>query len=492
MPLSDDEFEAWLKRGSDANRIILAEAKVYTGGSEVTRYLATKGFVSLPTDTPADQVYDEVIAEAPSFSDAIPEVFGGRSRVGWGSLVIDNANGERDDWLDEAWDGRDLTLLLGDASWPRDDFREILVGMTDDIVAINRTRLALLIRDKSAALTVPLQTTLIGGATANKDRLVPVAYGECFNVDLRLVTAASHEYQFNDQASEDVVDIRDNGVSLAAAYTENLGTSKPTLNAAPAGHITADVKGAKPGGSYLVTCADIIEDIVTTRTALTSGDLDATSFSDLNTDCPQTLGLFKDSYVTVGAVLDELVASVGAFWTFDLAGKLILGLFEEPSGTPDLEIDADDIERHGLAVRQRLKPIKTLRLGYKRNYTPQADGLAGAVTEANRALYAAEYQVVTATNSVAEHLLAEEPPLIPSLLVDPTEAQTEVDRRAALRDQIRFIYTARCFAAPYKLRLGQTVKVYNDRLGFSAGKLCTLVGYTWFPGKKRAVLELFA
>lgn len=494
MAISDAEYEAWLKRANDERRVVLVEAKAYSSGSEVTRYMATKPFTSRPTDTPANIAYDDIIAEAPYYSAAIPEAFGGNSVSGWGDLRITNENGVRDSWLNDAWDGRALDMYLGDVSWPRNDFRKILPGVSDDIIAIDRTRLALRIRDKSWLLNVPLQTNLIGGTTANLDKLVPDCYGECFNVETPLTVAATHEYQFRDGPAEDVVDVKESGNSIAGAFAEDLSNGKFTLTAGSTGRITADVKGAKPGGVYLMKCADIVEDLVTTRTELAAADLNATSFSDFLATCPQALGIYTPTFPTVASAVDELVRSVGGFWTFDQAGQMILARFDAPSGTPEMELTADDIQLRGLSVKRRIIPRALLRLGYKRNWTVQRDGLAGGLSEADRARLGVEYQVVKAANAGVStaHLLAKEPPLEGTLLVDAAAAQAEVDRRAALWSVIRFIYSVRCYVAPYKLRLGQVIKVYNDRFGFDAGKLVTLVGYTWFPSKKRAVLELFA
>lgn len=495
MAISDAQFEAWLKSAANERRVVLVEAKAYTGGVEVTRYMASKGFVSTPTDAPANQVYDGIVKEVPYFTCGIPEAFGGKSLAGWGDLVVSNEGGLRDSWLGDAWDGRALTLYLGDAGWPKSDFRTILVGVTADIVSKDRTALVLRMRDKSWMLNVALQESLIGGATANTDKLRPLAYGEVFNVEPALITGATHEYQVHDGAINDITDIRDNGVSLAGAYIKNIATGKPTLNAAPAGRITADVQGAKPGGIYITRCADIIKEIVTTRTQLTAGDLDvAGTFTSMNVTCPQKLGLFAPTYRTVAQACDELVKAVGGYWTFDLAGKMVLGRLDAPAGTAALDLTADDIQLRGLSIKGRFLPINTLRLGYRRNYSVQLDGLAGAVTEANRALYAKEHQAVKATNAgiSAIHKLAENPELEGTLLVDAVEAQTEVNRRATLWNTIRFVYEVQAYLAPYKLRLGQVINVYNDRFGFAAGKLCTLVGYTWYPSKRRAVLQLFA
>src|SRR5688500_7315631 len=148
MPISDAEFDAWLK-ADDKRRVLLIEAKAYSGGAEVTRYLSDKGFVSEPTDTPADTVYDDVVTEVPYFTSRIAEVFTGSSQAAWGDVRITNENGDRSDWLDDAWDGREVAIYIGDGEWEKADFRTILNGFSADLVAPGRSSLALRIRDKT-------------------------------------------------------------------------------------------------------------------------------------------------------------------------------------------------------------------------------------------------------------------------------------------------------------------------------------------------------
>jgi hypothetical protein len=491
MAITDAQYATWLK--SDAkHRALLIEAKAYSGGAEVTRYFSAHAFVSEPADTPANMPYDDIVVEVPYFTADLAEAFSGRSNSAWGDIVILNENGARDAWLDDAWDGRAVAIYLGDVDWPKSDFRAILTGVAADLVAFDRNRLALRFRDKSWMLDVPLQTSLIGGTTANAGQPKPVCYGQCFNVEPVLVTAATHEYQVHDGAIEDVTDVRDNGVTVA--YTKDLANGKFTLNAAPAGRITCDPKGAKPGGTYLTKCADIVSNILTTRTALAAADIDATSFSDFNTLCPQTLNFYARDTIGVAAVIDQLVTSVGGYWLFNSAGDMVLERLDAPSGTAASDLTIDDVEQKGLRIKHRVLPVKTYRLGYKRNWTPQASSLAGAVTEANRAAYAAEYLSVSATNAGVEtaHLLAPSPDMVGTLLVDATEAQTECTRRATLWSTLRYVYEMSGFAAPFQVRLGQVVQLTHTRFGFSAGKLARAIGLRWSLSNNRAKLTLFA
>jgi hypothetical protein len=673
MTITDNQFEAWLRSprkylGQPVRRVLLAEAKYYpVGGPEATRYFSTRAFTSAAADTPASTYYEPIIVKAPTFTSRLTEVEriwerpGGYAPASWGDIIIDNTGGSRDSWLNDGWDGRSLTLLLGDSTWPRSDFRPVLTGVSADIVAPDRNLLALQIRDKTWMLNVPLQTNRIVSFNANNDHLVPLAYGQTFNIEPPLIDDATHEYQAHDGSlwggSQAIYTVRDAGLSLTAsrtisavsAITDTITTSAnhgmsvdsrvrflfgpPTdfnttqyywvisagltanafrlshtrggsqinitdtttggdigvfnwwsddeagtfrLVAAPAGRVTCGTQGSGPavaaatvsavdagtdtitfsaphgvslagtrivfagtvpagivaGASYYVLssgltstamkvsevrfgaavditdtttgatathfqiireCADLVEHIVTERTELTAADIDAASFSAFDALCTQTLGCYVKEFMSVATIVDELVTSVGGFWTFDLDGKMVLGRFDEPSGSPEMELLEDEIARASFRVVRRILPVKTYTLGEVRNWTVMRDGFAGAVTTFDRALLGREYSTVyPVANAVTTmHPLAPETQTVGSCLV--TGGSAEATRRAGIWDTLRYVYELRAFAAPHKLHLGQVIRITHPRFGFAAGKLVTVIGMHWAPtGAGGVVLEVFA
>ncbi len=489
MTISNAQFQEWLFR--DRQRCVLVEAKAYSGASEVTRYFSNRAFVSEPTDTPANQAYDDILISVPTFSSKLSELFTGRSIPDWGDLIVTNENGDRDAWMADGWDGRSVKMYLGDPDWAKSDFRLILDGITADISSPQRDRISLKISDKSWMLNVPAQTTLMTGSTANLDQPQPLCYGQCFNVEPVLETAATHAYRVHDGAINDVTDVRDNGVSVA--YTKDLANGRFTLNATPAGRVTADVKGAKPGGTYLTKCADIVQALVTGHSQLTSSDIDTANFTAFNTTCPQTLGLYVKDRQNLIDVIDQLVTSVGGFWTFSRAGLLQLGRLSAPTGTAVLTLTADDIRAKMLSIERREIPIATLRLGYQKNWTVQTDGLAGAVTEANRALYAAPCLVAKATDAglFTTFKTAQQPAVMETLIALSAEASTEATRLQSLYDQVRTTYAAAGYVAPYTTSLGSEVSLTHPRFGFAAGADAIVVGFTEEVTRNRVALELW-
>lgn len=492
MTITQAQFQAWLQRDNQ-QRALLVEAQAYSAGGLVTRYLSNYPFVSLPTDSPANQVYDDLIINVPAFSCSLSELFTGTSSQSWGDIVLKNDGGALDAWLQDGWDGRSLKLYLGDPSWPRNDFQLILAGVTADITCRDAQTVSIKARDKQWLLTQPLQSNLIGGSGPNAGKPAPLTFGQVSNVSPLLIDAATHTYQVHDGQISDIPAVYINGVATGG-YTKSPATGTFTLSAAPTGTVTCDVKGAAPGGVYLTKIADIVQHVLTTRTQLSAGDLDAASFAAFNSACPQLVGVFLNARTTAAALLDTLLSSVAGWYGFSRAGALRLGQINATSGAPDLALTVDDVKQFGVSLAQRQLPLYSVALGYARNWTVQATGL-GSVSEARLAQLASEWQVASYTNAgvATKFLLAEraaEDALTQTALQLASDAATEAQRRATFRSQVRSVYQIECFCAPFAVDLGQIVQLTHPRFGFSAGLTGVVVGLTQQPTKNRLTLRL--
>src|SRR3990167_926856 len=520
MSVSDAEYAAWL-RSDNQSRVVLVEAQVYTdsispAGVE-TRYFSNRGYISTAADTPASTLYEDWLLSVPQVSIAITEQFIGQSLPAWGDLEIANENGDRDSWLNDGWDGRSITLLLGDPTWAKSDFRSILTGTIADIYAKDQSTLSLRIRDKTWQLNVPVQTNLIaevsGGSSPSKGLPIPLCYGACFNVEPVLIDESIPKYQVHDGQISGIAAVYDNGVEID--FTADLTEGTFTLLAAPYGRITADVNGARSGvkgwgefiygvdpwgGTYFFTCADLIEHLVTTRTTLTSADLDSDSFDDLNTDAPQALGLYIRDRQNLIEVLDSLIKSVGGWYGFSRDGLLQLGLLKEPSTEASvLDLVADDLLEGDLRSTRHYVPRAVQRIGYRKNWTVMSDGItgvggvAGAVTEERRADLGAEYRAAKAEDSsvLTQHLLATEPELEGTLLVEEDDALAEAQRRLTLHGVLRQVFQVTAFTTPYTLNLGDIVQLTHPRYGFSGGAKAQVVKIVYRPTSNQMMLELW-
>ena len=123
----------------------------------------------------------------------------------------------------------------------------------------------------------------------------------------------------------------------------------------------------------------------------------------------------------------------------------------------------------------------------------QTSGLAGAVTEATKAILGDDYQSITKINAavLTKYLLADKPDRVGSLLVVQAEADTEAQRRVTLRNVVRKIFTFDAFSSPFVVDLGQVVQLTHPRFGFAAGALGVVTGIEEQPTKKRVKLEVW-
>jgi hypothetical protein len=488
MAITDAQYQYWLA-SDNQRRIMLVELEYHDGSAVNTVYYSTSPYVSEPSDTPSNQPYDDAVATIPSFTRRLSNEFGGRGTGSWGDIEIINQNGALDAWLDYGFDGLAVRLYFGDASWPKSDFRIILAGTIADISMRAMDRYAVKIRDKSESLNIPIQASVIGGTDANADKQIPLLFGECYNITPLLIDAATHKYQYHDGAAQGVTTVYDNGVSVA--FTDTPASGYFVLLASPTGQITCDAKGAKPGGVYLTKVADIASHIITTRSTLTSADVDSASLSAMNTTAPQTIGLYVTGRDNIINVLDSLVESVGGWWGFSRAGLLQMGVLVVPSGTPSVAMVADDIKRAGLSIKKRILPLSQVQIGYKKNWTVQSSGLAGSVSEARMAELAAEYLSKKATQSIPMHALAEQPDQINTLLIASADASAEATRRLALSATARHVFSIDAFSAPFSVELGAVVQITHPRFGFSSGALVSVVGIDEKPMKRQITIEVW-
>lgn len=476
-------FTDWLS-DTEAERVLLAEVKVWSGGAETTRYLSTHGFKTDPGDTPANTYYDQRLVGDPFFERRLNEVFGGRTFVGIGGLEIDNLDGSLDGWLTDAFDGRRVTLKLGDPSWSISEFGTILVGTAERLEVVDDSTLRLIIRDRQAELNIAVQENLIStGDSANEP--IPLCYGLVRNIEPVLIDSATLEYQVHDGPINDITNVYDNGISVA--FTKNLANGKFTLNQNPYGRITCSVQGAKPS-AYLTKTGEIIRDLVSRVGPLTDpGDLNTTSFSDLDTAVPYTVGLYIRDRRNLLDALDELVLGIRGYYGFDRNGLFEVGRLEAPSGSAVMEIDGK-LEIFGdLRVEMDEIPQLRTRLGYQRNWTVQGSDLdrvglggelAGGVTNARRGFLANEYRTASASDSAVKtaHLSALDPERLPTLIDSLTDANTEASRQQTLFGTQRFRYEVEGAVGPYQLKLNDPVTLKDARFGLAAGVLCRVIG----------------
>jgi hypothetical protein len=160
MSISDAQYSAWL-RDPTAIRCLLFEVGVYSGGSEITRYLSTTGYTTGAADTPASTTYLGIGTGGLTITESVSLT--GQASLSIGDIKVANQAGERDSWLADVWTNRPIAAFLGDVRWPRADFRPVFSGVVADIGSEDRGTLNLILSNKLQRLNTAVSDVKLGG-----------------------------------------------------------------------------------------------------------------------------------------------------------------------------------------------------------------------------------------------------------------------------------------------------------------------------------------
>ncbi|MBA3756292.1 MAG: hypothetical protein H0X02_08745, partial [Nitrosomonas sp.] len=331
--------------------------------------------------------------------------------------------------------------------------------------------------DKLQRLNTPMTEARLGGSTINKNELLPLCFGECFNVTPLLSDPATLEFKVHSGAIESILEVRDNGVPVAA--TKTVAQGKFTLAAQPFGQVTASVQGDKPS-TWNTTVSKIVQRIVTAyggTNKLTSGDLDTVQLAAFDTANPQPAGVYMKDRDNTLSVCNSISSSVGAQLVMSRLGKLQLLKLELPApGTP-FDIGIDDILANSLSISRKLPVKAAFKVNYNRNWTLQP-GLLTGIPESHKKIYATEYENETASDPTIKtaYKLDSEPVAVDTMLLTEADADDEAARLLDLYKTPRFIITFTGTARLVELTLGQAVTLTYPRFGLGSGKDGQVIG----------------
>lgn len=466
---------------------------------EVEEYLSDRGFVTSPTETPANTIYEPRVIEALNFQRSMFQSgkVGGQSIPSFGSIVLSNADGGLDDFATYAWDGRDVVVKVGEKGGNLSQHFTIFKGKSKS-VEFNDLTLNVVIRDGQDQFTRTFPPNTYGGTGGTDGSGImnglpkPLCFGEVFNISPVLVQESETGgaiYQVHDGAIEEIVAVYQNGVEISGV-TPDLSNGRFTLSAAVTGIITCDVKGAKPSGSYKETVGEIIRHIASEYGGLTDpDDFDTQSFTDLDTANNATVGCYITDFSDILMTLDELANSIGAFYGFDRSGQFNVGRFELPTGTADLELDSTNI-----IEIQRLPtdiPHFQVNVKYKKNYTQLTEVELDASPD-DRDFMLREGGVESATAAGVQTIYPNSTILeIDSKLVSSSAASTEASRLATLYGTQRDIYRVRVKTQPFTLKLNDVVKITFARFDLTSGKLFRVISLFEDAAVNEVTLELW-
>lgn len=493
--------------------MILVEitAAVDAAGTVTTLYLADSHFITAPTDTPANTAFLQVLTEPGSiglhaYSDG--KTTGGATKLETGEIVVANVDGQFDGWLDYGFDGRKVTIRYGSGGIYPDDFQTLFTGTLEGQPEVTWGQIVFRLRDKQYLFTAPALTTRYAGTNVLPlgfegtpadvlGKVKPVVLGAVFNVPAVLVNTSKFTYQLNDGPLASVGAVYDSGLALtfgtdfatkelmqaaapaAGAYNTCLAEGFIQLGSTPAGLVTADaVQGASSADR---TVGQILRRLAARTVSLP--EISAADVSALDAVSNALAGIWlADESTTIQSAMDQVAASIGAWYSFDEQGVLRMGVLAEPAGDPVFEIQAhhawEAIERR--PARDNDVPVWRLSLKYGRNWSVQTSGLAGAVSADRRAyLSLASRSVVASDGDVKKkHLLATDM-IVDGLLVNAADAATEANRQLQLQKANRSIFDVPMsldVLAGAPVSLMSVVRLTVPRFGLDAGKLFRVIG----------------
>jgi hypothetical protein len=468
----------------------------------------------------------------------------GKMTSGIGDLVLLNNDGGLNYIADYGLDGREVIIRVGNPSgaYPA-DFTTIIT-CTMELVSFERGALIVRLRDRLFELEKTFQTAKYAGTNTPpngregteddiKDTPKPMTFGHVTNISPITINASKLMYEVSYEPIKEVTAVYDQGLALSAgaayASTNEVGNVAPNAGAYrvwpgdPLSSVQSDRRalfrlGGSPNGQ--VTC-DVVEgSVAADRTAgqiinrildfkgIPASAIVASSITALDAANSAVVGVYVSEETTTLNVIDQVANSVGASFFHTRDGRYSMRRLEAPSGTPvwtfreytvgmaasTTESDILTLERHPPRDIERGVPAYQIRLNYAKNYTVQESDLAGAVSTGRRVVIGNAWRVVAAedTSVKNKHLLSPELEF-ESLIVSAEAASTEADRLLTLRKTRRDRNNLETYVeanAIDGIELGDEVRVYSDRLGYSTGWDGIVIGDSFGFGNRTNVLKL--
>jgi hypothetical protein len=268
-----------------------------------------------------------------------------------------------------------------------------------------------------------------------------------------------------------------------AAFPTNLGTGGDFAAEGAPALASSTPYAPPPAVPSTVVASEIVRDVATARVGLEASEIDGDAFDQAALDAPEEVGIWVADERSVRDVLDEVANSAGLAYWFRADGRLAVGRFGLPSGTPVATWGLDELvelERRPVTDTGFGLPAYSIVVEHSRIWqVADGNGLAGSVDAARRAYLEREYrQASAADNTVrAQHLLAPEF-VFRTLIADPDDAQAFAEDRLALYSQRRGRWRARLAidAATAAVDLFDVVLLQLPRFGLDGGQLFRVIG----------------
>lgn len=440
----------------NADRILLIEIQ-RSDAAETRYYLSDAPYVTEPTDTPANIPYSAVIGGTGlgDIRRSLNDPFSGQASTGFGRITLvddmvttETTAGFSESVISTPRGAQVSAFLAGPAGqFTRASALTLLTGKVARSGGDSDGNLYIEITDGSEVFkTKTVEVT---------DK--PICYGYCRNITPKLTDPALLEYYVHDGPIEEVVAVYDQGALFDPSdYTVDLATGKLTMLVNPVGTLTADVKGAKVGGTWLQSTEAVAADLID-RVGVT-----ITQSYDLPTGL---VGLYIQQTATIGELLNKLMQGCAGYWLIGPNNTFEAAQFPVPGETATVatyEIESGQIESSSYEKEERL--YSRINFSYRVNYTQYQSRGDASATQAEFSQIPYRQSSVVDGAPVAE-LDYQDSPQIDTLFDGLSDAQSVANRVLTIYRVPRDHVDVR---VPYSttLQLGQNVEVQFESMTF--------------------------
>lgn len=502
--------------------LYLVEITARVSGEEKTLRYSTHGYVTAPTDTPANTVYEKYLLDPGVFVRSLhtPERTMGNAETDFGYVELSNVSGALDFMLASGFavDGRSIVIKRLAAKTAMFASAEVVLRATmTEIESSDATKqIRVKIYDRRLELEKPLLTNRYSGVTVSgglsgdnliegdanlKGTVKPKVWGRVLDITPPRVNYFDQIFQVND-GPVSAIQAYCGGVALVNAgdfaTLDLLNANKGSLTmpkyatclargvfqvyGAIDKPITADVtEGSTLTMRYI---GGVLMRMLASVGLSGSANINTASFQALNTAVPAELGIYVDDDTQILEAVESILASVGAWMSPNATGQFEVGRIT--IGTPAWTLVDPQMIESGLSFglnpdSDNGLPIWRVTVKHRKNWSRLSENeIAPSVSNDRKSFLLSEWRETQATQSSVQttHPLAKDL-TCESLLLSPTDAATEAARKLALYSVDRHLLRV---SVPRdeasSITLGSTGTVRMTRLGYGSGRTMVCIGRT--------------
>jgi len=438
--------------------------------------------------------------------------FSGVSTARVGTIHLQLADGWFRYLIGQSWDSRDIEIRVGLTDENISTYRVVLRAKTERAEA-NQDEIIITLRDHSIVLDKPVQTRSFAGTGGYEGAgdatgaLKPLCYGFVRHVTPVLINEVLNLYMLHDGPVHEIFSLHQGGILMTnigdlVSYPEydDLTDWLPTQSEVNVGGFLTDNRNgafrtaARPTGALTVTLwgatsvpkatssmSDVCRVILNEK--LPELTINQNDFDTFYTEQLGAVGLYITESKTVGEVLNDLVAPVGAILNVNALDQVSIGRLRarEPVAAIAPHNLVDNLQ---LSRRNPPRPGSVYRIGHFKNWTVlnETDVLMTSSTNI-RVFLQREYNYVNATwyGPLFTRLPVHDSAgvLEYNTLLDGTIYAKQLGAFLEFRDHsLQHLYECTVIGLLFQIQVGDTVLFQLDEMGVMNTKTGIVVDVT--------------